>query len=191
MKPLVNRSAPELQETKNKEVLSQDQKYELLLELAYLDGALMDRLFVARFSAKGRGKRKVFISHSSVDKQFAKWLAIDLSNAGHKPWLDEWDIQAGDSIPTQICIGIEQCDFVLVVLSLASVRSHWVEREWQAKYWAEVQENRTMIVPVLLEDCAIPTLLKTKKYADFRSSYNEGLEVLLASFKRKLTAKDS
>jgi len=165
--------------------------HELLLELAYVDGVLMDRLFVARFSAKGRGKRKVFIFHSSTDKQFAKWLAVDLSNAGHNPWLDEWDIHAGDSIPTQIGIGIEQCDFVLVVLSLASVQSFWVEREWQAKYWAEAQENRTMVVPVLLEDCEVPTLLKAKKYADFRSDYNAGLEVLLASFKRRPVGKGS
>lgn len=62
-----------------------DGRYELLLELAYVDGVLMDRLYLARFNVKGRTRASVFISHSSKDKQFANWLYVDLANAGHKP----------------------------------------------------------------------------------------------------------
>jgi hypothetical protein len=37
------------------------------------------------------------------------------------------------------------------------------------------------VLPALLRDCEVPELLKTKKYADFRNNYNNGLEdVLLA-----------
>jgi len=158
-----------------------EDRYQLLLELAYIENILMDRLFVARFDAKNNSGAKVFISHSSKDRQFAKWLSIDLANSGHRPWLDEWQIKAGDSIPTQIGIGIDDCDFVLLLLSEKSTSSNWVEREWQAKYWREVQENKVMVIPVLVEDCKIPTLLQTKKYADFRSDYTEGLETLLAA----------
>lgn len=157
------------------------ERYQLLLELAYVDNILMDRLFFARFDAKSNEGMKVFISHSSKDKQFAHWLAIDLANAGHKPWFDEWEIRAGDSIPTQIGIGIEDCEFVLVLLSKNAVTSHWVEREWQAKFWHEVQVNKVMVIPVLIEDCEIPSLLKSKKYSDFRTSYQDGLETLLVS----------
>jgi hypothetical protein len=59
--------------------------------------------------------------------------------------------------------------------------SSWVEREWQAKYWKEIHENKVMIIPVLLEDCNIPILLQTKKYADFRTDYRDGLETLLGA----------
>lgn len=156
-------------------------RYELLLELAYIENILMDRLFVARFDAKENSGTKVFISHSSKDKQFARWLSIDLANASHRPWLDEWEIRAGDSIPTQIGLGIEECDFVLVLLSKNSTLSHWVEREWQAKFWNEVNANKAMVIPVLVEDCKIPILLQTKKYADFRTDYTDGLETLLAA----------
>lgn len=154
-------------------------RYKLLLELSYIENILMDRLFLARFDAKQNLGDKVFISHSSQDKQFARWLSVDLANAGHRPWLDEWEIRAGDSIPTQIGLGIDECDFVLVLLSNSAISSHWVEREWQAKFWKEVNENQVMVIPVLLEDCSIPTLLQTKKYADFRSDYADGLETLL------------
>lgn len=173
-----------------------EERYQLLLELAYIENILMDRLFIARFNAKDNLGAKVFISHSSKDKQFAKWLSIDLANAGHRPWLDEWEIRAGDSIPTQIGVGIEDCDFVLLLLSKTSTSSHWVEREWQAKYWKEVEENKVMVIPVLVEDCKIPTLLQTKKYADFRQNYTDGLETLLASLlpkptKNRLTSRST
>jgi len=52
-----------------------EDRYQLLLELAYIENILMDRLFVARFDAKNNSGAKVFISHSSKDRQFAKWLS--------------------------------------------------------------------------------------------------------------------
>lgn len=150
---------------------------EHLTEYALVQSELMDRMFVARLSeGEGRG---VFISHSSKDKQFATWLSVDLANRGHKPWLDEWNIRAGESIPTKIGEGIEQCDFIIVVLSEHAVSSHWVEREWQAKYWTEVERNEVAVIPALLRQCQIPVLLRTKKYANFTESYNRGLEDIL------------
>jgi hypothetical protein len=171
-------------------------RYQLLLELAYIDGVLMDRLYEARFHSTGKKRPKLFISHSSKDKQFAKWLAIDLANSGYQPWLDEWSISAGESIPTEIGVGIEQCDFVLLVLSKNSTTSNWVGRKWQAKYWKEVEANQVMIIPILMEDCDVPTLLRPKKYADFRTDYGDGFEILLSSLqsarkKRRLTSRST
>lgn len=174
---------------KNKRPSLKD-RYELLLEMAYIDGILMDRLFVARMT--GKKNYRVFISNSSEDKQFVRWLATDLANSGHRPWLDEWEISAGQSIPIEIGLGIDESDFVVLVLSSNSTNSHWVEREWQAKYWDEVQQDKIMVIPVLIEDCEIPTLLKAKKYADFRKSYNDGLEAVIeaiANLKKKARAR--
>lgn len=150
-----------------------------LLELSYVQEQLMERMFVARL-AQSNGKR-VFISHSSKDKQFATWLSVDLANHGHQPWLDEWKIKAGQSIVKAIADGLDVCDFVIVVLSENSIQSKWVEKEWHEKYWDEVSSGRIAVIPALLRECEIPRFLKTKKYADFTSSYNDGLEdVLLA-----------
>lgn len=35
-----------------------------------------------------------------------------------------------------------------------------------------------------LEDCEVPELLKTKRYADFRKDFNKGLLELITSLKR-------
>jgi len=159
----------------------QGKKYiEELLELHYVESALVDRLMMVRHKQAGKGMT-VFISHSSLDKGFARQLSTDLSAFGHDPWLDEWQIKVGESIPEKIATGLEAADYILVVLSANSVTSKWVEREWHAKYWDEVSKGQVAVLPVLLTDCTIPTLLKTKKYADFRSDYNNGLDDILAA----------
>lgn len=124
---------------------------------------------------------ELFISYSSKDKDFTLRLAKSLSNLGHKVWLDEWEIHVGDSIVTKIDSGIERADFVALILSKNSTSSPWVEREWQAKYWDEVNKRKVMVLPILLDDCKIPTLLKAKKYADFREGYEIGLVQLATS----------
>jgi len=123
---------------------------------------------------------RVFISHSSHDKGVARKLVADLKTLGHEPWLDEYAIRVGDSIPDKIEQGLQNADFVAILLSPAAVRSGWVDREWKAKYWAEVSAGRVMVLPVLLEDCEIPLLLAPKKYADLRN-YATGLVQLVAA----------
>lgn len=153
------------------------ERADLLAELLLIDNALSDRMMLARLTS-GQDK-KLFISHSSVDKPFATCLAVDLTKNGHPSWLDEWEITVGQSIPTRVSDGLDACDAIIVVLSEHSVKSKWVENEWQAKYWDEVQEGKVKVLPVLFQNCKIPTLLKAKKYADFTTDYNKGLASIL------------
>ena len=159
-----------------------EKQVDVLLELNLILSSLYDRLMTSQYNTASDGKR-VFLSHSSKDKVFVRYLATDLTNAGHRPWLDEWEIRVGESIPSRISAGIEDADAVAVVLSENALDSLWVEREWQAKYWREIVEKRVMVLPVLHRDCTIPTLLATKRYADFRSDYRLGLQHLLAALK--------
>jgi hypothetical protein len=121
--------------------------YNLALEYAYVNGLLADRMMEAREREGRRGGLRIFISHSSLDQQLALWLSVDLANEGHSPWLDEWEIRAGDSIPLKISQGLDECDLLLVLLSPRAVSSGWVEREWSAKYWTEASEKRLAVIP--------------------------------------------
>jgi hypothetical protein len=156
------------------------QREELLTELSLIDNELYERLLLSRFQHY-ESKKKVFISHSSLDKGFVRMLATDLAEAGHAPWLDEWKIRVGESIPLKISEGIKSSDVVVVVLSEHAVSSRWVENEWHAKYWDEITEGRIRVLPILLRRCEIPTLLKHKKYADFTGKYNDGLADILTA----------
>lgn len=151
-----------------------------LEEFAYVSTLLNDRMFSAQFE-KGPKGAKVFISHSSADKSFVRSLAVDLAAMGHQPWLDEWEILAGESIVERVGAGVESADLMVVVLSRNAVASKWVENEWQAKYWIEVTERRVAVIPVLIDDCEVPTLLRAKKYVDFRNDYTFALELLAKS----------
>lgn len=153
--------------------------YEYSLELSFVNSLLADRMMSARANEGDIGGRQVFISYSSRDRQIATWLSVDLANEGHVPWLDEWQIKAGESIPNKIAHGIAECDYLLVLLSPNSVGSGWVEREWSTKYSSEVADGHIRVIPVLLQDCEIPTLLQVKKYADLRTDYHHGLEQIL------------
>jgi hypothetical protein len=120
----------------------------------------------------------IFLSHSSLDKDFVRRLAEDLIELGHDPWLDEWEIGVGQVITEEIQRGVAESDYVVIVLSKHATNSNWVEREWQPKYWEEVRDKKVLIFPVLLEKCEIPTLLAGRRYADFRKSYAVGLVAL-------------
>lgn len=158
--------------------LKGEKRARALEELNLIENLLADRMFSARHAETNQAAR-VFISHSSKDKQLARWISVDLKSAGHHVWFDEWDIKVGESIPQKIGHGLDACDYLAVVLSKHAVESRWVENEWHTKYWDEIEKNKVMVLPLLKEDCTVPTLLKSKKYADFRFDYTQGLEDLM------------
>lgn len=147
---------------------SHTEQLDALYEYNYIANVLRDRWDESEEQIRKEEGMRIFISHSSKDKTIARWIGVDLANLGYRPWLDEWEIRVGESIPTKISQGLDNCDAVVLLLSPHAVESGWVEREWQAKYWDEVSENSIKVIPVLLSECTIPTLLKMKRYADFR-----------------------
>lgn len=162
-----------LYKSKNKNKL-----VELLSELNYVNELFYERHILTMGLKKGTN---IFISYSNDDKSFALDLYSDLVSEGYSPWLDEYDIKGGDSIPKKIQEGITNSDYVVVILSENSVNSKWVNEEWQTKYWDEINENKVKVVPILIENCKIPALLKKKKYIDFREDYHKGLYYLYKS----------
>jgi hypothetical protein len=125
-------------------------------------------------SIHGDDGKLVFISHSSVDKPFIDRLEKDLDKAGFQTWYDKKSIKVSQSIPGEINVGLKKCDYFIVVLTPDSVKATWVLKEIDAALMAN-----KIIVPVLLKDCEIPSLIKATKYADFRTDYEKGLAAIL------------
>lgn len=119
----------------------------------------------------------IFLSHSSTDKQFVRTLARDISRHGGAAWVDEAEMQVGDSLVRKISEGIESTEFLGVVLSPASVGSEWVQREVEAALNNEINGRRVKVLPLLKRKCDIPAFLKGKIYADFSrsSGYQDAL----------------
>jgi len=125
------------------------------------------------------GRISVFLSHSSRDKPLARQIAHDLLMANIDVWLDEWKILVGDSITQCIQRGLEETDFIAVLLTKHSVESGWVEKEWQSQIGREASTRQVFILPLKADDCIIPVLLRDKNYADFQGEYADAIKRLI------------
>lgn len=124
-------------------------------------------------------KKKIFLSHSSLDKSFVDRLATDLESLNIGVWYDKWEIKVGDSLIDKITQGIDKNDYLAVILSENSINSKWVKREINAAFMKEMDTKKIVILPVLLRNCKIPILLSDKKYANFTKEYEVGFGELL------------
>src|ERR1035437_3408181 len=124
-------------------------------------------------------RQKIFLCHSSKDKSFVKKLATDLKTVGLDVWYDAWEIKVGDSLRQKIEDGITESSWLAVILSSNSIQSDWVNRELSAAFAYEMDLKRVFILPVIIENCPIPPLLRDKLYADFRENYQFGFNAIL------------
>jgi hypothetical protein len=125
---------------------------------------------------------KIFLSHSSKDKEFVRHIANDLQTYDLPVWFDEWEIKVGDSLTQKISDGINESGWLIIVLSENSINSKWVQNEINAAMTIELEKKEVFILPILIDDCKIPILLRDKLYADFRKSYTIGIKSLLNKF---------
>jgi hypothetical protein len=123
---------------------------------------------------------RLFISYSSQDRQFVDRLVGDLRKNHVKVWIDTWEIKLGDSIIDKISQGIQENDYIAVVLSQSSIRSGWVKRELAASIIRELEEKRVIILPLLIQKCEVPPLISDKKRANFVTDYQEALQELIS-----------
>ncbi len=121
----------------------------------------------------------VFISYSHTDKRFVDLLAAALIRKRHHVWVDRFELRPVDSLIQRIQDAIEKAPALLVVLSKAFVNSEWCKKELATGLARELEEKRVVVVPLLIEDCEIPLFLRDKLYADFRSSFKDGLNDVL------------
>lgn len=129
-----------------------------------------------------KSSHRIFISHSSKDKPFVRQLVNDLRSRNIDVWVDERELKVGDSIVKGISEGLNEADYLIVVLSKSSASSRWVQAELNTAIMDQLSGKGVVVLPILIEDCQIPALLKDRVYADFRGDYAVGLETLLEVF---------
>lgn len=129
-------------------------------------------------------KSGIFLSHSHRDKEFARRFGKDLRGMGIPTWIDDAEIKLGDSLIQKISEGIQTMEYLAVILSTVSVASEWVQREVEIAMTLEIHGRSVKVLPILLEDCDIPSFLIGKVYADFRQpeKYEESFQLVLGRF---------
>src|ERR1035441_5591512 len=90
----------------------------------------------------------VFISHASEDKEsIARPLAEALQEAGVRVWLDEQELQIGDSLSGKMDQGLSRSRYGVVILSPAFFAKHWPKKEL-AGLRALEDAGRKVILPI-------------------------------------------
>ncbi len=119
----------------------------------------------------------IFVSYAHSDKGFATRLANQLVKHRASVWIDQWELQVGDSLLDRIQDAVQGASAMLVLLS--NVASEWCKKELSSGLLRELEEKRVVVLPVLVEDCDVPIFLRGKLYADFRSDFDAGLTAVL------------
>jgi len=78
----------------------------------------------------------------------------------------------GDSLIEKIRAGIDDMDYLAVVLSPVSVESEWVKREVDIAMNQEIRDRKVKVLPLLCGASKLPGFLEGKLYADFSKPEN-------------------
>lgn len=112
---------------------------------------------------------KVFISHSSKDKKFVRTLKDDLNENGIETWVDEDQLDIGDSLLEKLENSLENSTHFIIILSSSSVGSDWVKFELNKAISQVAKKLIQKIIPIKYRDCKVPAELEGLLYADLSS----------------------
>lgn len=137
--------------------------------------------YVAGFEKMCRPLVQAFICHASEDKHLARELAIKMKDIGTGVWLDEWEIRVGDSIVEKINQALGTATHLIVLLSRNSVDKPWIKRELSSALMRQLSENSISVLPIRVDDCAIPPLLADIKHTTMDGGMDRAIADLESS----------
>ncbi|TCM07358.1 toll/interleukin-1 receptor domain-containing protein [Sphingomonas sp. PP-CC-3G-468] len=105
---------------------------------------------------------KVYLAHATEDKPAVRPIAEHLMANGVEVWLDEWDIEVGESLRQQMEAGLEGMTHFVVVLTPAALRKPWVQMEIDAGILRRIGgESRFVPLLVGIDPSELPIFLRT------------------------------
>ena len=119
--------------------------------------------------------KKVFISHSSKDKLFARKLQHELKTYNIDVWLDENELQIGDTLSDVFEREILSSTHFIVLISKASNASKWVRKEVAFAF----SQPSIKVLPIRIESCEVDERFSGTKYLivpnqdDFTLPFND------------------
>lgn len=146
---------------------------------------ILNQIYVDTVFLRGTGMKKVFISHSSIDKQISAYIAMDLERSGYDVWFDMWDIDAGQSIPQSISDGLDNCNALIIILSKSYLESAFCKDEWQGFYMKYRKHNKPIFV-VIIDNSEVPSIIASLKYIRFDPLNKEEYDDMIHSLKKGL-----
>jgi TIR domain len=124
--------------------------------------------------------KKLFLSHASPDRSFVNKLATFLKKRKIPFWYSKRNLLGAQQWHDEIGKALRSCDWFLLVLSPAAVKSKWVKRELMYALRGDRYENR--IIPLLYKSCDEENLswtLAGLQRVDFSKGFDKSCRELI------------
>ena len=128
-----------------------------------------------------KSEPRVFISYANQDRSVAARIQQKLESSHLRTWLFHRELAAGDSVSSALQNSTRAADFVIVLLSRNSVRSHWMREELASGLHADLAARDVTILPVRIDDSQVPDALATYMWFDLRDQNEQQLQRLVSS----------
>lgn len=114
-----------------------------------------------------------FLSYNNADEKWASWIAFVLEEQGLTTRLQAWDFRPGSNFVLHMQEAAENCDRTIAVLSPAYFSSSFAPSEWAAAFAGDPTGAGAKLVPVMVERCTPPGLLKAIVHIEMIDSDEE------------------
>jgi hypothetical protein len=133
---------------------------------------------------------KVFISYARIDVDAVQVIYNGLLKENHYPWMDIHNIKGGENWLRAIYKAIKESEIFVAVLSHNSVsRRGVIQKELKKALdkWEGMLPDDIYIIPVRLDDCPIPELLKDFHVIDWEDGKGKDklLEAIQVGLERR------
>jgi len=125
--------------------------------------------------AKRTSDPDIFISHSSLDKAEAVRLAEALNSCSVDVWLDDWELEAGQSLTEEIARAMDRSRFIAILITANYNKTVWTKTEYKKALAREQSEGRTVMLPLIVGQAVIPSFIEDKLYVDLRQEFWSGI----------------
>src|SRR5271165_795059 len=135
-----------------------------------------------RLIERGAGrtsKPDIFISHSSRDKAAALHLATTLNFCAIDVWLDDWELEVGQSLANGIAKAMDESRFIAILITENYNKTVWTKTEYRKALAREQKEQGTVMLPIIVGEAEIPDFLEDKVHIDLRKQYLSGIVKLV------------
>jgi tetratricopeptide (TPR) repeat protein len=137
----------------------------------------------------------VFVSYRSSDRAWAMSLIARLEGVGLRVFIDQKELEVGQSLAAQLQNALTHSRAAVVLVSKGWIESPWCQQESDVLLDRALKDKNFALVPLRLDDSAMPALLNTRLWIDFNGApraEGEGVERLIdALLKRTAGPRDS
>lgn len=110
---------------------------------------------------------RAFLSHAHIDKAIVdrlhRWCS---ESAGMRIWYDTTAFPAGGLVPQALGRAITECQSAIIVLSSSSIKSGWVEEEWNICIQQQRQFPDFQVIPIRIDAVEPPVSLGIRKWIE-------------------------